>query len=271
MQAQDKYELCLRSLKEYVNEAGYSDVVIGVSGGIDSALVTTMCVDAFGAAHVHAVILPGPYTSPQSIEDAMALTENLGIEVQIISIIEPFEAFVSALKEGGSRDLSGLALENTQARCRMVCLMALSNSHIWMMINTGNKSENMMGYSTLYGDTAGAFAPLGGLYKTDVYKLALWRNERAIAEAGIAPIPESTIERPPTAELSPDQEDEKALGMSYDMLDKILIEVIENKKTPSEIVKLGIDDDAVSRVIARIQANAFKQSAEPPYPKAQFY
>ena len=271
MQVGEKYDSCVAALKAYGERAGFSDVVIGLSGGIDSAVTAAMCVDAFGFSHVHGVLLPGPYSSDHSISDAQELAANLGIETQIISIVEPFEAFERVLGEACGGVLEGLAAENTQARCRMVCLMALSNDQGWMLVNTGNKSEAMMGYSTLYGDTAGAFAPLGGLYKSDVYAVGAWRNEQAVLKGQRAPIPSNTFEKPPSAELSPDQEDEKSLGLSYAELDAILQAYIERGCSREEIVASGISDQQVCRVIATMEATAFKRALEPPYPATKFY
>lgn len=197
MDASQKYAACADALKEYARNAGFADVVIGLSGGIDSSLVAAMCVDAFGADHVHGVLLPGPYSTDHSVTDAEELACNLGIKTRTVSIKEPYEAFASVLADACGGRLSGLASENTQARCRMVCLMALSNAHGWMLVNTGNKSEAMMGYSTLYGDTAGAFAPIGGIYKTDVYALSRWRNESAAERGEVPPIPEHVLVKPP--------------------------------------------------------------------------
>lgn len=154
----------------------------------------------------------------------------------------------------------------------MVCLMALSNAHGWLMLNTGNKSEAAMGYSTLYGDTAGAFAPLGGVYKTDVFAMARWRNRRAVEEGGTGPIPVNVFVKPPSAELAPDQEDEKSLGVDYATLDRILIAYVEEGRDAAAIVaESGLSRDLVDYVVARTDANAFKRALEPPYPDAPFY
>ena len=205
----ERYRLCVNALKGFMDDAGFSDVVIGLSGGMDSSLVAVMCADALGADRVHGVLMPGPYSTDHSVDDALDLARNLGIRTRTVSIAEPYRAFEAALAEACGGKLSGLAAENTQARCRMVCLMALSNAYGWMLVNTGNKSEAMMGYSTLYGDTAGAFAPIGGLYKTDVFAVARWRNRQAEIAGEVPPIPEHLFVKPPRAELSPDQEDEK--------------------------------------------------------------
>lgn len=271
MDLEQKYTLSVEALKDYATQAGFTDVVIGLSGGIDSALVAVMCAEAFGPSHVHAYMLPGPYSSDHSITDAEELAANLAIPVEQISIVGPYEAFVDALEGAAGGKLSGLASENTQARCRMVCLMALSNAFNWMMVNTGNKSEAAMGFSTLYGDTSGAFAPIGGLYKTDVFALSRWVNERAAAAGQIPPIPEHIIVKPPSAELSPGAEDEKALGIDYETLDKILIAHFEQGKSAEEVVALGFDSEEVDYAIRRTNSYAFKRAIEPPFPEANFY
>lgn len=271
MQPQEKYEICVQALKEYVENAGFSDVVIGISGGIDSSVCATMCVDAFGSKHVHGVMLPGPHSSDHSIADARLLAQNLSIPYEIVSIKKAYQAFDETLEHVCGGALEGLAAENTQARCRMVCLMALSNKWNWLMVNTGNKSEAMTGYSTLYGDTAGAFAPIGGFYKTDVFALANWRNEYAIEKGQTPPIPQSSITKPPSAELSPDQQDERALGMSYSQLDDILISYVEHGKSAQEIASRGHALSQVEHVLARMEAFTFKRAMEPPYPETKFY
>ena len=271
MDPREMYTTCVDELRKFVHGARFSDVVIGLSGGIDSALVAAMAVDAFGFEHVHGVMLPGPYSSAHSVDDARALAANLGIEAPLVSITEPYEAFVRALDPVCGGALAGLASENTQARCRMVVIMALSNAYGWMMLNTGNKSEAMMGYSTLYGDTAGAFAPMGGVYKTDVYAMARWRNEEARAAGEVPPIPENTLSKPPSAELAPDQEDEKSLGVDYPTLDRILIAAMEHGQSAEEIAGQGFDREQVDRVLARAASYAFKRALEPPYPQVKFY
>ncbi len=271
MQPQEMYEACVAALRKYADNAGFTDAVIGLSGGIDSAVVAVMAVDALGAERVHGVLLPGPYSSEHSVEDAQDLADNLGISAQTISILEPFEAFERVLAKPCGGELTGLAAENTQARCRMVCLMALSNAFGWMLVNTGNKSEAMMGYSTLYGDTAGAFAPMGGIYKTDVYRIGRWRNGKAARDGLVVPIPESTLVKPPSAELAPDQQDERSLGIAYADLDEILIAVLEHGRSVDEVVAQGFSEDAVRDVLATVERYAFKRALEPPYPSVSFY
>ena len=272
MRANDMYEACADALRAYAEDACFTDMVVGLSGGIDSSVIAVLCADVFGPDHVHGVMLPGPYSTEHSLDDARELADNLGIETHVVSICEPFEAFEAVLRRSGCGKLSGTASENTQARCRTVILMALSNANGWMLVNTGNRSESMMGYSTLYGDTAGAFAPLGGVYKTDVFAMARWRNRRAVEEGGTGPIPVNVFVKPPSAELAPDQEDEKSLGVDYATLDRILVAYVEEGKDAAAIVaESGLSRDLVDYVIARTDANAFKRALEPPYPDAPFY
>lgn len=261
------YRECVRQTADFVHLAGFEDVIVGLSGGIDSSLVAAIAVDALGAAHVHGMMLPGPYSSEGSLRDAGQLAENLGIQTRTISIEEPYKAFAHALSGAMGEALSGLAAENTQARCRMVCLMAVSNARDWMMLNTGNKSEAAMGYSTLYGDTAGAFAPIGGLYKTEVFAMCRWLNGRAESEGRRAPIPESVLTKPPSAELAPNQMDETSMGIDYKALDSILVEHVEGGKDVDEIVDAGFARPQVNMVVNRYASYAFKRALEPPYPE----
>lgn len=272
MQDSERYRLCVAALKDFMSQAGFTDAVIGLSGGMDSSLAAVMCVDALGAARVHGVLMPGPYSSEHSVRDARELAANLGMQTSTISICEPFEAFSRVLAEAcGDAGLSGLAAENTQARCRMVCLMALSNAHGWMLVNTGNKSEAAMGYSTLYGDTAGAFAPLGGLYKTEVFSVAQWRNDSAALAGNTPPIPQNVFDKPPSAELSPGQEDERAMGIRYRELDAILLASQEHGVCAADLVAQGFDAHDVDKVLQAVKHNAFKRALEPPFPQADFY
>ena len=251
--------------------AGFTDVVIGLSGGMDSSLVAVMCVDALGAERVHGVLMPGPYSTEHSVDDALELARNLGLEPRTVSIAEPYRAFEAALADACGGKLEGLAAENTQARCRMVCLMALSNAYGWMLVNTGNKSEAMMGYSTLYGDTAGAFAPIGGLYKTDVFAVARWRNDQAEAAGTTPPIPEHVFTKPPSAELSPEQEDEKSMGIDYATLDRLLEAHVERGLDATALAAEGFDAADGERVLRTVRATAFKRALEPPSPDEAFY
>ena len=263
----EMYDACVRALAEFVKDAGFKEVVIGLSGGIDSTLVAVMAVDALGASNVHGVLLPGPFSSADSVEDALELAGNLGISTYTMPIGDAYLAFAEGFEAAVGKPLEGLASENTQARCRMVYIMALSNSEGWMMLNTGNKSEAAMGYSTLYGDTAGAFAPIGGLYKTEVFALSKWRNAKAVEIGEVPPIPERVITKPPSAELSSNQTDEASMGIGYDDLDSILIAYVEDGMDASAIVASGYPKSQVDMVIKRYNSYAFKRALEPSYPE----
>ncbi len=269
MTPEEQYRMCADGLRDFAAGIGTTDVVLGLSGGIDSSLVACMCVDVFGAEHVHGYMLPGPYSSEHSLADAQELAHNLGLHTERISITEPFAAFARVLgphcADGPEHGFHGLAAENTQARCRMVVLMALSNAHGWMMVNTGNKSEAMMGYSTLYGDTAGAYAPIGGLYKTDVFAVSRWVNVAACAKGDVPPIPQHVLIKPPSAELAPGQTDEATLG-SYSDLDKLLIDHVERGMDAQALVAAGYDAEEVDRVTKRVASYAFKRALEPEFP-----
>lgn len=270
MNAAEKYNACVEGLKAFAQQTGAQEVVIGLSGGIDSSLTACMCVDAFGVEAVHGYMLPGPFSTEHSLVDAQELAMNLGLHVERISIAQPYEAFATELARlcpGFTRTSAG---ENTQARCRMIVLMALSNYHGWMLVNTGNKSEAMMGYSTLYGDTAGAYAPIGGLYKTDVYAVARYVNDHAKEVGNEPPIPENVFVKPPSAELAPGQEDEKALGTTYAELDKLLIDMMEKGMSEAELAAAGYDPAEVQRVSQRVKSYEFKRALEPAFPEIAY-
>lgn len=271
MDMNQTYQACVAGLQDFTRSIGCQDVVVGLSGGIDSSVVATLCVQAFGAEHVHGVLMPGPYSSDHSLTDAQELVERLGIDARTASIKEPFLAFDRMFHEACGEGLAGVAAENTQARCRMIVLMALSNQYGWMVVNTGNKSEAMMGYSTLYGDTAGAYAPIGGLYKTQVFELARWLNAQAQTNGCVQPVPQHVIEKPPSAELSAGQEDEKSLGVTYEVLDRILIRLVEWGMSASEVAACGFDASEVKRIEETVRAYAFKRALEPAFPSADFY
>lgn len=267
MTAQGQYEACTAALRRFAQDAGFTDVVLGLSGGMDSALVACMCVDAFGAEHVHGVMLPGPYSSQASLDDAREEADNLGIHAEVVPILQPFEAFERVLGAACGGRLTGLAAENTQARCRMVCLMALSNAHGWMLVNTGNRSEGYMGYATLYGDMAGAYAPIGGLFKTEVYAAARWRNEQARRAGRIPPIPERVFTKPPSAELAPDQTDEASIGLAYPQLDAILRALYDGGLSDEGAAQAaGCAPEVVREVRRRAEASSFKRDLAPAHP-----
>ncbi len=248
--------------RDYVRKNGFSDVVVGLSGGIDSALVATLATDALGPAHVHGVAMPGPCSSPGSVADARALAENLGLDIEEVPIDGPLAAFHEALGAACGGSVEGLAAENLQARIRCVHLMTLANAHGWLVLNTGNKSEAAVGFSTLYGDTAGAFAPIGDLYKSEVYALARWRAAKSPS------IPQASIDKAPSAELYPGARDDDRLP-PYDVLDAVLFDHIEGELGAKALVEAGHDAAVVKQVLRQVQASEFKRRAEPPAPHVQ--
>ena len=251
------YQVLLLGLKDYVNKNGFAGGLVGLSGGIDSALVLTLAVDALGADRVHAVMMPSPYTSTMSLQDAELLAKNLGVKYSVIEIEPIMESFASALKELFADKARDSTEENIQARIRGMLLMALSNKFGYMVISTGNKSEMAVGYATLYGDMAGGFAPLKDVPKTMVFKLSRYRNSIASV------IPQRIIDRPPSAELAPDQIDEDSLP-PYDVLDRILELFIEHDASRDEICSKGFDEQTVSRVIKMVFQNEYKRRQAPP-------
>lgn len=258
------YSRIIEQFSTFAQSAGFSECVLGLSGGLDSSVVAPLCVEVFGAECVHGVIMPGPYSSTHGIEDAEELAQALGIDVQTIPIDEAYKAFASMLADACGGTFDGAASENTQARCRMIVLMALSNQYGWMVVNTGNRSEAYMGYSTLYGDMAGAFAPIGQLLKTQVYELGRFINKRAQDAGRPAPIPQRVFDKPPSAELAEGQKDEDGLGIDYPTLDAILHEHFDQGKTRQQLVAEGFNLTQVDMVLSRSKRNAFKRSLLPP-------
>ena len=266
------YEAIWRALtvgvRDYVQKNGFKGVVLGLSGGIDSAVVTTLAADALGAENVHCILMPSSYSSEGSITDSEALAANLGLTTITFPIKGLYESFLTeATTYLGAPDPAGAdnsALQNLQARLRMIVLMHLSNANGWLLLNTGNKSEAAVGYSTLYGDTAGALAPLGSLYKTDVYGIANWRNSRSRA------IPQAILDKEPSAELFDGQKDSDALP-PYDTLDQILRLHIEENLGVDEIlefvnsypIKTDIDSKTILDVLEKVQRAEFKRRQEP--------
>jgi NAD+ synthase (glutamine-hydrolysing) len=242
------------ALRDYVRKNGFTDVVFGLSGGIDSALVAALATEALGAVHVHAVSMPSRYSSEGTRTDARRVAESLGCDFREISIEDVVGAYDGAL--GG---LEGLSAENLQARIRGMMLMALSNTHGWLVLATGNKSELSVGYSTLYGDLAGGFAPIKDVYKTDVYRLARHLNESAGREL----VPESILERAPSAELRADQRDEDSLP-PYALLDRVLEEYVELDRSREELLADGFGPDVVERALALIDRAEYKRRQAPP-------
>jgi NAD+ synthase (glutamine-hydrolysing) len=246
-------------LHDYVTKNGFGDVVIGLSGGIDSALTAALCVEALGLLRVHGVSMPSRYSSEGTRGDARRLAESLGIDFREIEIEPMVEAYTGALHEHFSGRESDLTEENLQARIRGTLLMALSNKFGWLVIATGNKSELSVGYSTLYGDLAGGFALIKDVYKTDVFRLSKWLNERAGREL----IPQSILDRAPSAELRADQLDEDSLP-PYPKLDKVLEAYVELDRSREELAHDGFDPEVVDRALAMIDRAEYKRRQAPP-------
>lgn len=251
------YNILTFGLQEYVRKNGFGGTVIGLSGGIDSALVLTLAVDAIGPDKVHAVMMPSQYTSQMSLEDAQALADNLNVKYSVISIESIYESTLQSLDELFANTQVDSTEENIQARIRGVLLMAISNKFNHMVISTGNKSEMAVGYATLYGDMAGGFAPLKDVPKMRVFELARYRNR-------ISPvIPQRIIDRPPSAELAPDQKDEDSLP-PYQILDEILELFVEQDIAREQIIARGFDADIVAQVIRMVFRNEYKRRQAPP-------
>jgi NAD+ synthase (glutamine-hydrolysing) len=254
-------------LRDYVSKNGFREVVVGVSGGIDSAVTAALAADALGPERVHCVSMPSRYSSEETRSDARRLADNLGCpfrEIPIGAIVDGFDDALAGAFEGREPDL---AEENIQARARGVLLMALSNKFGWMLVATGNKSELSVGYATLYGDMAGGFALLKDVYKTDVFRLARYLNDRAGREL----IPTSIIERAPSAELRDNQLDEDSLP-PYPKLDEVLEQYVEHDRTLEELSADGFDRDVVERAVSMVDRAEYKRRQAPPgvkiHPKA---
>jgi NAD+ synthase (glutamine-hydrolysing) len=252
------------AIRDYVAKNRFESVVLGLSGGIDSALVATLAVDALGPDAVHVVGMPSRWSSDHSVSDAQDLASRQGLTWTLVPIDAMVQAWESTLEPIGG--LSGLALENLQARVRGTTLMALSNTRGHLVLMTGNKSEAATGFSTLYGDSVGGFAPIKDVPKTLVWKLARWRNAVAAQQGGTPPIPPSTIDKPPSAELAPGQLDTDRLP-SYDVLDELLDLYVEQDKGTAELVSLGFDRELVDRVVRLVDAAEYKRRQTPPGPK----
>ncbi len=251
------YQSLVTGVRDYVQKNGFKGAVIGLSGGIDSALTLAIAVDALGAEQVTAVMMPFKYTSSMSLEDAQTQAKNLGVKYEVISIEPIYDAFMQQMMPLMKGTTADTTEENLQSRCRGVILMAISNKFGQIVLTTGNKSEMAVGYATLYGDMAGGFAVLKDVFKMDVFKLARYCNrQREI-------IPDRVITRPPSAELSPDQIDEDSLP-PYPVLDVILAEYIEKEQSYADIVKLGYDGAVVERVIKLVDINEHKRRQSPP-------
>lgn len=253
---EDIYQTLVLGVRDYVNKNGFNGVVLGLSGGIDSALSLAIAVDALGAERVHAVMMPFRYTSSMSVEDAQAQAELLGVGYQVMSIEAIYDSFMAALAEEFEGTEVDKTEENLQARCRGVLLMAISNKKGYLVLTTGNKSEVAVGYSTLYGDMAGGFDVLKDVAKTRVFELARYRNTLSAA------IPQRVIDRPPSAELAPDQKDEDSLP-PYQVLDRVLERYIELDESAETIIEAGYDRDMVNRILRLVDLNEYKRRQAP--------
>jgi NAD+ synthase (glutamine-hydrolysing) len=253
------YSALVLGTRDYLLKNGFRKVVIGLSGGVDSSLVAAVAVDALGSENVVGVAMPSRFSSEGSIKDARELADSLGIQLMTIPIEEPFSAFLDLLSEPFADTEFGVAEENIQSRIRGLIIMALSNKFGWLVLATGNKSEMATGYATLYGDMAGGFAVIKDVPKTLVYRLACYRNG-----SGSKPvIPESVIEKEPSAELRPDQRDADTLP-SYETLDSILEAYVEEDKSVDAIAGMGFDEELVKRVMTMVDRNEYKRRQAPP-------
>ncbi|MEM6573532.1 MAG: NAD+ synthase [Pseudomonadota bacterium] len=251
------YETLVRGTRDYVHKSGFQQVLLGLSGGIDSALTLAIAVDAFGAGNVHAVMMPSRHTSQLSVDLARQQCEWMNVRHTVLSIEGPFEAFLETLAPVFGDAEPDITEENLQARCRGNLLMALSNKHGAMLLTTGNKSEVAVGYCTIYGDMCGGYAPIKDCVKTLCYELSVYRNEISMA------IPQEVIDRPPSAELAPDQKDEDSLP-PYPVLDEILARYVERDESVEDIMAAGFDEATVRKVARLVLINEYKRRQSAP-------
>jgi NAD+ synthase (glutamine-hydrolysing) len=251
------HDAIISGLKDYFGKLGLSKAILGLSGGIDSAVTAALATRALGKENVRVVLMPSTFSSSHSVEDARALAENLGIRYDIIPIAAPYDTFNSLLKAVMDDKPFDVTEENIQARIRAIILMAISNKHGNILLNTSNKSEMAVGYGTLYGDLAGGLSVIGDVYKTDVYQLAKYINKDGEI------IPENSITKPPSAELRPDQKDSDSLP-EYDVLDPILHLYIEERLGPQEIIAKGFDEHLVRRILMLVNRSEFKRHQTAP-------
>ncbi len=260
---EEVYAALVLGTRDYVAKVGFQHVVIGLSGGIDSTLVAVVAADALGAENVTGIAMPSRYSSEGSIVDAKQLAENLGIEFRIIAIEDAFVTMLDTLMPVFEGTQPGVAEENIQARLRGNLLMAICNKFGWLVLTTGNKSEMATGYATLYGDMAGGFAVIKDVPKTLVYRLAEWRNSLAVAAGEPPPVPRQVIDKPPSAELRPDQLDQDSLP-PYDVLDAILEAYVEQDRGFGDIIAMGFDAATVRDVIRLVNTSEYKRRQAPP-------
>jgi NAD+ synthase (glutamine-hydrolysing) len=251
------YMALVLGVRDFITKNGFKGVIVGLSGGVDSALTLVLAVDALGADNVQAVMMPSRYTSGMSREDAEAEARALGVRYDVISIEHAFEAFLDSLSNVFRGTEPDTTEENIQARCRGLILMAISNKTGRMLLTTGNKSEMAVGYATLYGDMCGGFAPIKDVYKTLVYRLCHYRNSLGRV------IPERVLTRAPSAELREDQLDQDSLP-AYEVLDRILELSVEQDMPIDEVVKAGFDRETVVRVLGLVQRNEYKRRQSAP-------
>ena len=251
------HDALVLGIKDYFKKLGFKQAIVGLSGGIDSAVTFALAARALGNENVYGILMPSQYSSKHSVDDAKELANNLGARHEMIEIEKIYNTFDEQLKPIFKGLPFGLAEENLQARIRGVLVMANSNKFGHIVLNTSNKSEAAVGYGTLYGDMCGGLAVLGDVYKTEVFELARYINK----DKGV--IPENTIVKPPSAELRPDQKDSDSLP-DYDILDQILFEYIENRKGPRELAELGFDEILVKRILRMVNLNEYKRYQTPP-------
>ena len=260
---EETYTALTVGLRDYVVKNGFSSVLLGLSGGIDSALVAAIAADAIGPERVFGVSLPSRYSSDHSRDDAHELASRIGMHIRTVPI-EPMVASYLA-----NLELTGLAEENLQARVRGTTLMAISNQEGHLVLATGNKSELAVGYSTIYGDAVGGFAPIKDVVKTQVWALARWRNAHAHANGQTPPIPENSINKPPSAELRPGQLDTDSLP-EYELLDALLVDYVGHDRSAADLTALGHDRALVERVLRLVDLAEYKRRQYPPGTKITF-
>jgi NAD+ synthase (glutamine-hydrolysing) len=257
--AEEIYHALVLGTRDYIYKNGFKKVVIGLSGGVDSSLVATIAADALGKDNVIGVSMPSRFSSPGSITDAQKLAQNLGIKLLSLPIEKTFQAYLDSLAEAFKNSKPDTTEENIQARIRGNFVMALSNKFGWLVLPTGNKSEMATGYATLYGDMAGGFAILKDVPKTLVYQLVAYRNQKA----GFDLIPQAVIDKPPSAELRPDQRDSDSLP-PYDILDQVLKAYVEEDKSVEQMLKMGLDERAVRQAVKLVDGSEYKRRQAPP-------
>jgi NAD+ synthase (glutamine-hydrolysing) len=261
--AREVYLALVTGLRDYVRKNGFRSVVLGMSGGIDSALVAAIACDAVGPQNVHGVRMPSEYSSAHSLADAAESAQLTGMNLRTVPINDMVSAYHHSL------DLTGLAAENLQARVRGAILMAISNAEGHLVLATGNKSELAVGYSTIYGDAVGGFAPIKDVPKTLVWEMARWRNDSAARAGQSGPIPPNSIDKPPSAELRPDQLDSDSLP-DYVQLDRVLDDYVGSDLGAAELVERGYDPELVARIVQLTDAAEWKRRQYPPGTKITF-